>query len=253
MTTFYSFVLCLFLLSGSMVAQNVYDYTAEDREESKKMDTIKNNSVFEIGFTFQPYSFNQTEVVFDGSELIYEDIKYILAARSGNLNMLNFGMKLYYGDEKQYPVHFGLNLHASERLNLFNVELTTGRSWRPDPMGNPALRFNVNFGINISQMGMGIDDNLNEAGLAQGNFAGLTTVEFFLPVYKTFSLFVRGSASLPLYSWKSISFPIEDEVNENGRDRYTPYKNEDILTMDSDGRRMFNVFFWVTTGFSFAF
>lgn len=238
-------------MSGSMIAQNVYDYTSEDRDESKKKDTIRNNTFFEIGYTFQPYSFNQTKVVFDGSELIYEDINYLLVARSGNLNMLNFGMKLYFGDEKQYPVHFGFNLHAPERLILFNAEVTTGRSWRPDPMGNPGLRFNVNFGVNISQMGMDIDDNPNNAGLAQGIFAGLTTVEFFLPVYKTFSLFVRGSASLPLYSWKSISFPIEDEANEN--DRYNPYKNDDILTMDSDGRRMFNVFFWVTTGVSFTF
>lgn len=235
------------------MAQNVYDYTSEDREESKKKDTIKNNTFIEIGYTFQPYSFNRTEVIFDGSELIYEDINYIIAASSGNLNMFNMGMKLYFGDEKQYPIHVGLNMHFSDRLSFINSEITAGRSWRPDPMGNPGLRFNVNFGINISQLLMDIVDNPNEAGLSQGNLAGLTTVEFFLPVYKSFSLFVRGAASLPLYSWKSISFPIEDEANDNNRDGYNPYRNDDILTMDSDGRRMFNVFFWVTTGVSFTF
>jgi hypothetical protein len=248
------FIIALSVIFGSALnAQNRYDFTDDPRNDDRDKDSLRVTSRYEIGYTFSPYSLNQTQLIFDASELIYQDIDELIESRSANLHSFFFGANGYVGKSKNTVIHIGINLHTARQLNFLNSEISVGRSWKLTPFDNPNFRFNANLGIQVNSVGFNLENNPDDAGLSQNNVGAIASMDFHIPIYKQFCFFVRGTAALPVYTWKRISFPIEETLDGTRFDTFDPNKNGDILSIEPNGNRFFNSFFFITTGISFNF
>ncbi|TVQ76113.1 MAG: hypothetical protein EA358_10085, partial [Flavobacteriales bacterium] len=248
------FIVAVFAIAAnSLNAQNYYDSSGDLINEVQDKDSINNIFIYEVGYTFSPYSFNQTRLIFDASNYIFEDIDEVIAARTANLHSFFLGTKGYLGASRKTVVYFGANLHTSQQLNFLNVEISAGRSWMLTPFDNQYFRFNTQLGINLNTVGYNLENNPNDAGISQRNLSAISSIELQIPIYKKLCFFVRGTAALPFYTWKQISFPIEETTEGTRFQAFNPKDNADILTIEPNGNRLFNSFFFFTTGISFSF
>lgn len=248
------FIIALFaIVANSLNAQNYYDASGNLINEVQVKDSINNIFIYEVGYTFSTYSFNQTRLIFDASEYIFENIDEVIAARTANLHSFFLGTKGYLGASRKTVVYFGLNLHRTEQLNFFNIEISAGRSWMLTPFDNQYFRFNAQLGINVYTVGYNLENNPNDAGITQNTIGAISSIELQMPIYKKLCFFVRGTAALPVHTTKQISFPIEETTEGTRFQAFNQKENADILTIEPNGNRFFNSFFFATTGISIGF